>query len=84
MEVMQQDEQNRDDVNKITPDGPVSVSSLRAWWQFFVLIGYWLDQRWNTSPWLLLTGFFVGFVGMFYNIWKQTRALRGKCTDDVI
>jgi F0F1-type ATP synthase assembly protein I len=44
----------------------------------FCAIGYWLDQRWNTSPWLLLTGFFVGFFGMFYNIWKQTRNLRQK------
>jgi F0F1-type ATP synthase assembly protein I len=44
----------------------------------FCAIGYWLDQKWNTSPWLLLTGFFIGFAGMFYNIWKQTRDMRQK------
>ena len=44
----------------------------------FCAIGYWLDQKWNTSPWFLLTGFFLAFIGMFYNIWKQTRDLRHK------
>jgi F0F1-type ATP synthase assembly protein I len=44
----------------------------------FCLIGYWLDQKFNTSPWFLLTGFFLAFIGMFYNIWKQTRNLRDK------
>jgi F0F1-type ATP synthase assembly protein I len=44
----------------------------------FCAIGYWLDQQWNTSPWFLLTGFFVAFVGMLYNIWKQTWDMRQK------
>ena len=44
----------------------------------FCAMGYWLDQKLDTSPWLLLTGFFIAFVGMFYNIWKQTRNLRQK------
>jgi F0F1-type ATP synthase assembly protein I len=44
----------------------------------FCAIGYWLDQKWNTSPWLLLTGFFIGFASMFYNIWKQTGSMRQK------
>jgi len=29
-----------------------------------MLIGYWLDERYETSPWLLLTGIFVGILFM--------------------
>ena len=28
---------------------------------FFV--GRWLDNRWGTSPWLMLVGIFIGIVG---------------------
>ena len=75
---MQQEEQKPNDVKTnyarwagigIEFGGTVAV---------FCAIGYWLDKQWNTSPWLLLTGFFVGFLGMFYNLWKQTRNLRQK------
>jgi F0F1-type ATP synthase assembly protein I len=44
----------------------------------FCAVGYWLDQKYNTSPWFLLAGFFLAFIGMIYNIWKQTKAMRGK------
>lgn len=44
----------------------------------FCAIGYWLDQKFSTSPWFLLTGFFLAFIGMFCNIWKQTKNLRRK------
>jgi F0F1-type ATP synthase assembly protein I len=44
----------------------------------FCGIGYWLDQKFDMSPWFLLTGFFMAFIGMFYNIWKQTRNMREK------
>lgn len=27
----------------------------------FALAGRWLDGRWNTSPWLLIVGVFLGF-----------------------
>jgi F0F1-type ATP synthase assembly protein I len=27
----------------------------------FVAIGWWLDGKWNTSPWLLITGCGLGF-----------------------
>jgi F0F1-type ATP synthase assembly protein I len=44
----------------------------------FCYIGYRLDQSWNTKPWLMLAGFFVGFTGMLYlvlkevwNIWRK-------------
>ena len=30
-----------------------------------MLIGYWLDKRWHTTPWLFLGGLFVGsIIGM--------------------
>jgi F0F1-type ATP synthase assembly protein I len=35
-------------------------------------LGYKLDQRLNSSPWFLLTGFFVGFAGMLYLVIKET------------
>ena len=44
----------------------------------FCYIGYKLDEALNTSPWLLLVGFFVAFIGMLYLIIKQARGIRGK------
>jgi F0F1-type ATP synthase assembly protein I len=41
----------------------------------FCFFGYKLDEKFQTSPWLLLTGFFVGFIGMLYIIIKDTRNL---------
>ena len=38
----------------------------------FCYMGYRLDKALNTSPWFLLTGFAVGFIGMFYTILKQS------------
>ena len=33
--------------------------------------GWWLDRRWGTGPWLMLTGMTLGFVGGVYNLWKM-------------
>jgi F0F1-type ATP synthase assembly protein I len=41
----------------------------------FCYFGYKLDEKFHTSPWLLLAGFFVAFVGMMYLIFKDTRKL---------
>ena len=38
---------------------------------FFVLLGYLVDSRFDTSPWFMLTGFFVGFTGMVYIVFKE-------------
>jgi F0F1-type ATP synthase assembly protein I len=38
----------------------------------FTYIGYRLDKFFNTGPWLLLTGFFVGFIGMIYLLFKES------------
>lgn len=37
------------------------------------LLGYWLDTRWQTSPWLLLTGATLGCIGGFYQLWQLAR-----------
>lgn len=40
-----------------------------------LLLGYFLDQHFKTSPWLLLVGATVGLIGGFYNFIKQVRRL---------
>lgn len=37
---------------------------------FFLLIGYWLDGRWGTLPWLTMAGAFVGAAGGFLSLYK--------------
>ncbi len=40
-----------------------------------LLIGYFLDQHFNTSPWLLLTGAVIGTIGGFYNFFREVQKL---------
>ena len=44
----------------------------------FCYAGYRLDEAWHTSPWLLISGFFVGFIGMFYLIIKRAGKMQHK------
>jgi F0F1-type ATP synthase assembly protein I len=37
----------------------------------FCYIGYKIDAALNSSPYFLLGGFFTGFAGMFYLIYKK-------------
>jgi len=37
----------------------------------FCYIGYRLDAALKTSPYFLLAGFFLGFIGMLYMVLKQ-------------
>jgi F0F1-type ATP synthase assembly protein I len=41
----------------------------------FCYFGYKLDEKLQTSPWFLLAGFFLGFIGMLYIIIKDIRNL---------
>ena len=34
------------------------------------LIGWWLDSKWNSSPWMLITGAFIGATGSMYKMWR--------------
>jgi F0F1-type ATP synthase assembly protein I len=39
----------------------------------FCFGGYKLDELFDTSPFLLLTGFFISFVGMVYLFYKDSK-----------
>jgi len=41
----------------------------------FTYFGYKLDEKFNTLPWFLLGGFFIGFIGMFYLIIKDIKKM---------
>ena len=34
----------------------------------FAFGGWWLDAKWGTSPWLLLSGVLLGFAGATYSL----------------
>jgi F0F1-type ATP synthase assembly protein I len=34
------------------------------------LLGWWLDGRWGTAPWLLLAGLLLGIGAGFYNFFR--------------
>jgi F0F1-type ATP synthase assembly protein I len=36
-----------------------------------VLLGAWLDRRWNSSPWGALIGGTIGIIGGLYNLVKE-------------
>jgi len=40
--------------------------------------GHWLDEKWGTAPWMLLTGAFVGMASGFYHFFKTVLRLDGK------
>ena len=44
----------------------------------FCYIGYKLDAALDTSPFLLLAGFFVSFIGMLYLVFKQIKNMMHK------
>jgi F0F1-type ATP synthase assembly protein I len=44
----------------------------------FCYIGYKIDIALNTTPYLLLTGFLISFIGMLYLVFKQTIDTRRK------
>lgn len=40
-----------------------------------ILIGYWLDEYFNTSPWILLGGCVVGIINIFLIIFHLAKRL---------
>jgi len=40
-----------------------------------LLLGWWLDRRWDTGPWLLLTGILLGIAAGFYNFFRAVAGL---------
>jgi F0F1-type ATP synthase assembly protein I len=41
---------------------------------FFLLIGYWLDGRLGTLPWLTILGAFIGAAGGFVSLYRGITA----------
>ena len=39
------------------------------------LLGWWLDSKWGCSPWLLISGTFIGGGGGTYNLWRAGRRI---------
>jgi F0F1-type ATP synthase assembly protein I len=37
----------------------------------FTFLGYYLDIKFSTKPYLTFTGVFLGMFGVFYSIWKK-------------
>jgi len=42
----------------------------------FTYAGYWADKTLQTSPWLMIAGMLVAFVGMIYLLLKETTPWR--------
>jgi F0F1-type ATP synthase assembly protein I len=42
----------------------------------FLLIGYWLDGKLGTLPWLTMTGAFIGAAGGFLSLYRGLTAAR--------
>ena len=40
-----------------------------------LLLGFWLDRRWGTGPWLLLTGILLGIAAGFYNFFRAVTGM---------
>ncbi len=38
-------------------------------------VGFWLDKKYHTSPWLLLAGVALGFMLGLYIIWRRTQEM---------
>ncbi|HXN56081.1 MAG TPA: AtpZ/AtpI family protein [Myxococcales bacterium] len=57
---------------------------LDASWQlsgslaFWILVGYFLDRKLNTAPWLLLAGSVLGMIVGFYLFFRAVAALGKK------
>jgi ATP synthase protein I len=51
-----------------------------------LFVGWWLDRRMGTGPWLLILGVFAGAAGGFYNLYRALttaqRAPRSRGSDD--
>lgn len=42
------------------------------------LLGYYLDKKWQTDPWLTLSGAILGIILGFYNFFKTVFSLEKK------
>ena len=69
---MSQQEQQPEDKNDLRSLGNYLGlgMQLAATVGFMLLLGYWLDKKFETSPWLLLVFSFLGIISGLYNFLK--------------
>jgi F0F1-type ATP synthase assembly protein I len=48
----------------------------------FTLLGYYLDKKWQTDPWLTLCGAILGIGMGFYNFFRTVLSIDQKGDDD--
>jgi F0F1-type ATP synthase assembly protein I len=48
----------------------------------FVFIGYKLDERWGSDPWLVVLGATLGMTLGFYSLFKRYMPGKSKSSDD--
>ena len=68
------------------PDDPFEDRQSMRWLSYgiefiavlaiFTFFGYWADKKYNTEPWLMVTGLTIGFIGMIYLLFKETEKWR--------
>ena len=44
----------------------------------FTLLGVWLDGQFDTKPWLMVSGIFIGVLGSFLLVKKQISGIKNK------
>lgn len=54
------------------------ISTLGLQLAFPMLVGYWLDQRWQTKPWLLLLGALLGISVFSLSVVRLSQAAAKK------
>jgi F0F1-type ATP synthase assembly protein I len=61
--------------DNVARSGPVAAASYTLVGGIILLggLGYFLDSRWGTAPWLLITGLAIGIVVGFYEVIKAAR-----------
>jgi F0F1-type ATP synthase assembly protein I len=65
--------------------GTIADTTWRMFTPVLVLlvVGFWLDNKFHTKPWLVLSGVFIGFGLAIALIWQQYRQIdvsKGKGT----
>jgi F0F1-type ATP synthase assembly protein I len=61
--------------DNVARSGPVAAASYTLVGGIILLggLGYYLDGRWGTAPWLLISGLGIGIVVGFYEVVKAAR-----------
>ena len=61
--------------DNVARSGPVAAASYTLVGGIILLggLGYFLDSRWGTAPWLLISGLAIGIVVGFYEVIKSAR-----------